>query len=76
MKLFVLIRVSVGITSECSDEKLIEVPCGQGQQSFKWLGMVASQRFSLASPLGGLRFRDDIRGLSDNDVALPTGILV
>ena len=46
-----------------------EVPVGLGDKSFKWLGMVVSQRFALLAPNGGLRRRDPIRrGASDSSM--------
>ncbi|TMW63481.1 hypothetical protein Poli38472_002422 [Pythium oligandrum] len=35
------------------------VPCGDGSQSFKWLGLVVAQRYALAVPHGRVRTRED-----------------
>jgi hypothetical protein len=35
------------------------IPCGNGDQTVKWLGMVASQRYSLLAPHGRQRMRED-----------------
>lgn len=52
----------------------IEVPCGFGDKTFKWLSMIVFQRFSLLSPHGILRSRDDIRGQTDHDQLIPSEI--
>uniref|UniRef100_K3WEI4 Uncharacterized protein n=1 Tax=Globisporangium ultimum (strain ATCC 200006 / CBS 805.95 / DAOM BR144) TaxID=431595 RepID=K3WEI4_GLOUD len=35
------------------------VPCGDGSQSVKWLGLVVAQRYALAAPHGRCRTRED-----------------
>lgn len=54
------------------EEKEIEIPCGFGDKTFKWLSMVACQRFALLSPHGLVRSRDEIRGQTENDQLMPT----
>jgi hypothetical protein len=49
------------------------VPCGTGEQSVKWLGLVASQRYSLVSPHGRQRMREDAH--VKQGLFLPTNIL-
>lgn len=56
------------------EEKEIEIPCGFGDKTFKWLSMVVCQRFALLSPHGILRSRDDIRGQTVNDQLMPSEI--
>mmetsp|Transcript_52773 Transcript_52773/g.78222 ORF Transcript_52773/g.78222 Transcript_52773/m.78222 type:complete len:148 (+) Transcript_52773:69-512(+) len=36
----------------------IEFPIGDGNRTFKWLGLAAAQRFSMQSPQGHLRHRE------------------
>lgn len=38
------------------------IPCGDGQNTFKWLGQVASQRYSQNARTGSLRLRESLRG--------------
>lgn len=64
MKIKVIIRTS-------DNEKEIEIPCGHGDKTFKWLAMVAYQRYSLLAPNGILRRREDIRGLSETAQHIP-----
>jgi hypothetical protein len=35
------------------------VPCGEGAQSCRWLGLAVSQRYALAAPHGRCRTRED-----------------
>lgn len=35
------------------------VPCGEGGQTFKWLGLVSAQRYALMMPHGRCRTRED-----------------
>ena len=35
-----------------------DVPCGEGEQSMRWLGVVAAQRYSLMLPQGRTRLRE------------------
>lgn len=42
------------------------VHCGNGEKSFKWLGLVATQRFALAAPSGISRCRESVRGSSEH----------
>lgn len=60
-------------------ERNFSIPCGTGNKTIKWLGMVASQRYSNAAPNGALRRRDDYCGITENaqyqveHVYLPSG---
>lgn len=60
-------------------ERVFVIPCGTGNKTIKWLGMVASQRYSNAAPNGALRRRDDYCGITENaqyqveNVYLPNG---
>lgn len=47
-------------------ERKFSIPCGTGNKTIKWLGMVASQRYSNAAPNGALRRRDDYCGITEN----------
>lgn len=49
-----------------SNERTFNIPCGTGNKTIKWLGIVASQRFSNAAPNGSLRRRDDFCGITEN----------
>lgn len=57
------------------------IPCGSGNKSIKWLGIVAAQRFSNAAPNGTLRRRDDFCGITEKaqyqveKIVLPDGKL-
>lgn len=35
------------------------MPCGDGSQSIKWLGLAVAQRYALAAPHGRCRTRED-----------------
>lgn len=35
------------------------IPCGDGSQSVKWLGLAVAQRYALAAPHGRCRTRED-----------------
>ena len=60
-------------------ERIFPVACGIGDKTFKWLGIVASQRFALEGPHGALRRFDELRGLTDRaqqpayNITLPNG---
>lgn len=47
-------------------ERKFNIPCGTGNKTIKWLGIVASQRYSNAAPNGTLRRRDDFCGITEN----------
>ncbi len=50
-----------------------EIPVGMGDKTFKWLGMVACNRFGASAPNGSLRRRDPARrGMNDNATHQPT----
>lgn len=50
------------------------VHCGNGEKTFKWLGLVATQKFALAAPSGTVRCRESVRGASEHAQHHPTGI--
>ena len=50
-------KVKVTITCEAG-VKSFYVSCGRGDKTFKWLGLVVSQRYALAAPNGATRRRD------------------
>jgi hypothetical protein len=58
MKLEVIVRID-------GRERTLDIPCGLGDKSFKWLGQVASQRYANAAPNGTLRRREGSHGMSD-----------
>ena len=39
-------------------ESKFRIPCGNGQKTFKWLGLVAAGRYGAEAPGGGLRQRE------------------
>lgn len=41
------------------DGIVFEIPVGEGEQNFKWLGLAASQRYALMVPHGRTRTRED-----------------
>jgi hypothetical protein len=65
-------KVKVTITCD-TDVKSFYVSCGRGDKTFKWLGLVVSQRYALAAPNGATRRRDsDIpHGISQHVQQLP-----
>ena len=36
----------------------MNIPCGDGEQKVKWLGLVAAQRYALMVPQGRSRMRE------------------
>lgn len=60
-------------------DRIFIIPCGTGDKSIKWLGIVATQRYTNAAPNGSLRRRDDYCGISDQtqyqveNIILPSG---
>lgn len=48
------------------DKRALVIHCGNGEKSFKWLGLVATQRFALAAPVGTSRCRESVRGSSEH----------
>lgn len=70
----IVIRAVIG-----GKEKEFEIPCGEGDKSFKWLSNCATQRFALASPNGKLRRKESLRGETFNsqstcfNIVLPNG---
>jgi hypothetical protein len=52
----------------------VVVHCGNGEKSFKWLGLVATQKYALAAPTGTVRCRESVRGASEHAQHHPVGI--
>ena len=51
--------MKVNVLIKCGkEERNVLISCGRGRKTFKWLGMVASQRHSQSIPNGSLRRRD------------------
>eukprot|EP00607_Mallomonas_marina_P007296 CAMPEP_0182418570 /NCGR_PEP_ID=MMETSP1167-20130531/2967_1 /TAXON_ID=2988 /ORGANISM="Mallomonas Sp, Strain CCMP3275" /LENGTH=192 /DNA_ID=CAMNT_0024592835 /DNA_START=104 /DNA_END=686 /DNA_ORIENTATION=+ len=44
--------------------------------SFKWLGMVAAQRFAMEAPRGAVRRYDEMRGITDRVQQLPQNMTI
>lgn len=66
--------MKVKVTITCgTDIKSFWVSCGKGDKTFKWLGMVVSQRFALTAPNGATRRRDsdNPHGMSQHAQQLP-----
>lgn len=59
-----------------NQEKIIAIPCGTGNKTFKWLGIVASERFSKAAPNGYLRRMDEFCAISDQAQYHPSEIML
>ncbi len=51
--------------------KKFDIPVGDGDKSFKWLGLVAAQRFTLRSPHGSLRLREQRPITGQNSQLIP-----
>ena len=60
------IRAVVG-----GEERNFDMPCGEGDKSFKWLSNCASQRFALFAPNGTLRRKEGLRGATKHVQATP-----
>lgn len=64
-------KVNVRVIFDKTDV-IFEIPVGMGDKTFKWLGMVACNRFASSAPNGGLRRRDPARrGATDKAVHQP-----
>lgn len=51
--------MKVNVLIKCGkEERNVLISCGRGDKTFKWLGMVASQRHAHSIPNGSLRRRD------------------
>lgn len=59
-----------------SHERVFFIPCGAGDKSFKWLGMVASSRYSTAAPNGHLRRREELCAISERAQYQATSIIL
>jgi hypothetical protein len=46
-----------------------DLPVGDGNKTFKWLGLVSATRFTLRSPHGSMRMREG-RGVTSHDSSL------
>lgn len=58
-------------------EKRDEIEGGYDKRlNFKWLGMVASQRFAMEAPRGAIRRFDEPRGITDRAQQLPQSIII
>lgn len=55
---------------------MYEISCGIGDKSFKWLSLVATQRYALAAPNGALRRRDGTRCESGYGQQLASNIVL
>lgn len=70
-------KIKVRVVYDDKYERVFDVAVGRGDKTFKWLGLVASQRFALEAPVGASRRRDHYRGTTDNfqlitdDIVLP-----
>lgn len=70
-------KIKVRVVYDEKYERVFDVAVGRGDKTFKWLGLVASQRFALEAPVGASRRRDHYRGATDNfqliadDIVLP-----
>jgi hypothetical protein len=71
MKVNVLIRCG-------KEERNVLVSCGRGDKTFKWLGMVASQRHAQSIPNGTLRRRDTdmMRSFSSRTQQAPENMIL
>ena len=64
----------VVIASYGGKERPFDVPCGEGDKSFKWLSNCITQRFALSAPNGTLRRKETLRGDTERTQALATVI--
>ena len=53
------------------ETKVLEIPCGVGDKTFRWLAVVASQRFAAMAPNGDLRRKEGVRGATEQVQHLP-----
>ena len=76
------LRVSimkVNVLIKCgNEERSLLISCGRGDKTFKWLGMVASQRHAQSIPNGTLRRRDTdmMRASSCHDQQAPENMIL
>lgn len=72
-------KLKVRVSLDRENERIFDVAVGMGDKTFKWLSLVASQRYALASPAGGLRRREEYRGATERaqhharEIILPDG---
>jgi hypothetical protein len=72
-------KLKVRVSLDRENERIFDVAVGIGDKTFKWLSLVASQRYALASPAGGLRRREEYRGATERaqhharEIILPDG---
>ena len=55
-------------------ERVFDLPCGEGDKSFKWLSNCASQRLASCAPDGSLRRKEGLRGTTKS--AQPTAAII
>lgn len=48
------------------EQRSVVIPCGNGEKTFKWLSLVATQRFALFAPIGQIRCRESVRGTTES----------
>lgn len=71
--------MKVNVLVKCNNEQQnMLISCGRGDKTFKWLGMVASQRYAQSIPNGSLRRRDtdSMRSSSSRTQRLPESMLL
>ena len=56
------------------DHQWIKISVGSGDKSFKWLGLIAAQRFTLQTPNGSLRRREARGQTAANSAFMPIQI--
>ena len=71
--------MKVNVLIKCDkEERSVLISCGRGDKTFKWLGMVASQRHAQSIPNGALRRRDTdmMRASSCRDQQTPENMIL
>lgn len=71
--------MKVNVLVKCgSEERTLLISCGRGNKTFKWLGMVASQRHAHSIPNGSLRRRDTdmMRAMTGNNQQAPENMIL
>ncbi|KAH8047827.1 hypothetical protein JL722_12848 [Aureococcus anophagefferens] len=64
-----------GIQMDRTDrESRFRIPCGNGQKTFKWLGLVSAARYSSESPKGSLRMRESRQAQAAGTALIPSNI--
>ena len=63
------------VTVKCGQrESRFRIPCGNGQKTFKWLGLVSAARYSSESPKGSLRMRESRQAQAAGTALIPSNI--